>query len=49
MVGECSASCGEGYRRRTRSPKIESNSEGWECLGPSTSMESCNLRECPGT
>ena len=49
MIGECSASCGGGHRRRTRSPKIEANSGGWDCSGPSTSMDSCTLRECPGT
>ena len=48
IIGQCSKSCGAGFRRRTRSPKIESQNGGKDCDGRSTVFENCYLSECPG-
>ena len=47
-IGECSKSCGGGFRTRTRYPRDEFSNGPEDCSGPSTISESCNLRQCPG-
>jgi hypothetical protein len=47
--GKCSATCGEGMRKRTRSctnPRPERF--GDHCFGDSTEVELCNTRSCAG-
>lgn len=46
---KCSASCGEGSRKRTRSctnPLPAHN--GKQCIGETVETEDCKIKECPG-
>ena len=47
-VGDCNKSCGKGFRIKTRTPKSKTNGLMEDCSGPSTVLESCSIRECPG-
>ena len=46
-IGECSATCGKGTRKETRSKFVEENNGG-VCSGDSEAREECNERDCPG-
>ena len=45
--GECSMTCGEGIREKTR-VMYEEQYGGAPCSGEASAIESCNLGECPG-
>ena len=45
--GECSTTCGSGYRLNTRVKLVE-EANGGSCTGQSTETEECNLQKCPG-
>ena len=48
IIGECSQTCGGGFRTNTRVPLADEQHGGAECTGASTVYESCNIQECPG-
>lgn len=45
--GECSTTCGEGERRKTRSVQKNATNNGPMCEGPSEYTEPCNHDPCP--
>ena len=48
QYGECSKTCGGGYRTNNRTKRIE-EAFGGVCDGESTAIEDCNKISCPGT
>ena len=46
--GDCSATCGDGERSRTRIIATPASGNGAECTGDATETETCNEGECPG-
>ena len=47
ILGECSNTCGTGFRTDTRTKLVEEENGG-ACIGQSTKIESCNIQTCPG-
>ena len=47
VTGDCSTTCGIGYRRNSRTKLVE-EANGGTCTGESTEIEECNLQCCPG-
>ena len=47
IVGDCSVSCGGGFRTKFRTEKYAAENGGKECEGPTSIEESCNMQECP--
>ena len=45
-IKDCSRSCGQGTRTKTRSVKVKAT-HGGTCAGKRTMKEDCNLRKCP--
>ena len=43
----CSKSCGEGEKSRVRSKLNSATNGGKDCMGSTTEMQVCNLRNCP--
>ena len=46
-ITDCSATCGEGTRTKTRSIGVK-EANGGKCYGKSTEKEPCNLKKCIG-
>ena len=46
--GDCSATCGNGKRSRTRTISTPASGNGADCIGDATEQETCNNGECPG-
>ena len=46
MIGECSATCGEGVRHNVR-VKLVTEEFGGSCDGFANEVENCNNGECP--
>ena len=44
--GECSKTCGEGTRSKSRNETVSAICEGEECVGPASDVESCNELPC---
>ena len=45
-IKDCSTSCGQGTRTKTRSVKVKA-AHGGKCPGKRTMKEDCNLKKCP--
>ena len=45
-IKDCSTSCGQGTRTKTRSVKVKAI-HGGKCAGIRTMKEDCNLEKCP--
>ena len=43
---DCSKTCGQGTRTKTRSVRVGAT-HGGKCIGKNTMSEPCNLRNCP--
>ena len=48
MVGECSATCGEGTLEKHRFELVPAMFGGVPCEGDALVVESCNNGDCPG-
>ena len=48
MVGECSATCGEGSLEKHRFELVPAMFGGVPCEGDALVVESCNNGDCPG-
>ena len=48
MVGECSATCGEGSLDKHRFELVPAMFGGVPCEGDALVVESCNNGDCPG-
>ena len=46
--GQCSVTCGNGTKTRTREKSIQESNGGKPCDGNPTEEKTCNERECPG-
>ena len=46
-LGECSATCGNGTRTKTRTKKVEEQN-GRNCSGATNETDTCNIKTCPG-
>ena len=46
QIGGCTASCGKGYRTKSRTKKVE-EANGGTCDGESTEHELCTSAPCP--
>ena len=47
-ISECSTTCGDGERTKTRNKTVDADHGGEECSGFSNGTERCNVVECPG-
>ena len=47
VKGDCSATCGTGEQKNTRT-KLAQEAHGGTCTGGSTNVTSCLVAECPG-
>ena len=46
--GKCDKTCGGGNRTNIRHIKVQAKHGGQACVGSDTTIESCNVNECPG-
>ena len=49
MFSDCSVTCGNGTRTKSRIPKVSPEYGGMVCDGPDSVEETCNAHNCPGT
>ena len=47
VVGECSATCGEGLRTDVREQVVSAKNGGIECAGEASITERCHAGDCP--